>query len=130
MTRIAISIWEGRVSPVFDVAKRLLIVDIENNHEVGRYEEIMPETELINRAGHVVRLGVQLLICGAISWPLEGRLIFAGVRVISQTCGLVEGVLRSFIRGNFDENMFLMPGCGGRRSRFQGRYGQRRGRWR
>lgn len=126
--KIAISVWEKRVAPVFDVSRQFLIVDIKNNHETSRWEEMVSETELLSRTGHVVGLGVQVLICGAISRPLEQMLVSAGVQVIPHICGLVEEVLQAFMARRLNENMFLMPGCCGRRHRFQGGFGRERGR--
>jgi hypothetical protein len=36
--RIAIPQWQGRVSPVFDVAANLLLVEVDDTGEVGRQE--------------------------------------------------------------------------------------------
>ena len=109
---------DGRISPVFDAAKRLLLVDIENGREVGRTEQIVEEPELGPRARRVAEFGAEVLICGAISRPLEAMLLSAGVEVIPQTCGPVEDVLEAFISGRLTEQAFVMPGCCGRRRRF------------
>ncbi len=118
--RTAIPIADGRISPVFDVARRLLVVDIENEREVRRAEEVLEEPELAARARRVAELGVGVLICGAISRPLEAMLLSTGVEVISQTCGPVEDVLGAFVLGQLSEQAFVIPGCGGHRRRFRG----------
>jgi len=116
--RTAIPISDGRISPVFDAAKRLLLVDIENGREVWRTEQTLGEPELGPRARRVAEFGADVLICGAISRPLEAMLLSAGVEVIPQTCGPVEDVLKAFISGRLTEQAFVMPGCRGRRRRF------------
>lgn len=118
--RVAIPTWSGRVSPVFDVAKRLLLVDLDGEAEAGRQEAAMVETELGARARRVAQLGVDVLIAGAISAPLEAMLVSSGVRVIPHTCGPTEEVLRAFARGRLPDEAFLMPGCCRRRRRFRG----------
>lgn len=127
--RVALPTWDGRVSPVFDVAKRLLVVDVERDTEIDRSEVDLEGTRLAARASRVTALGVHVLICGAISWPLEAMLTSAGMRVIPQTCGPVEDVLRAFFAGQVASEAFLMPGCCGRRRRFRGgrRHGGRPG---
>ena len=120
--KVAIPTWTGRVSPVFDVAKRLLVVKLEGNGEVSRKEAPIEETHLVARAKRVTQLGVDVLICGAISMPLEAMLVSAGVRVIPRTCGMVEDVIRAFASGQLTDETFLMPGCCGRRRRFRGRH--------
>ena len=117
--RVAIPTWFCRVSPVFDVAKHLLLVDLDGEAEAGRQEAAIEETELGARARRVAKLGVDVLICGAISAPLEAMLVSSGVRVIPHTCGPTEEVLRAFALGQLPDEAFLMPGCCRRRRRFR-----------
>jgi predicted Fe-Mo cluster-binding NifX family protein len=127
--RVALPTWDGRISPVLDVARRLLVVEIERNAELRRSETNLEETQVAFRARRLTGLGVHVLICGALSWPLEAMLVSAGVRVIAHTCGPVEDVLRAFLAGQLASGAFLMPGCcsGRRRFRGGGRHGRRRG---
>jgi predicted Fe-Mo cluster-binding NifX family protein len=118
--RTAIPISDGRISPVFDAARRLLLVDIENGREIWRTEQIVEEPELGPRARRVAESGADVLICGAISRPLEAMLLSAGVEVIPQTCGPVEDVLKAFVSGRLTEQAFVMPGCCGHRRRYRG----------
>ncbi|MBN2474718.1 MAG: NifB/NifX family molybdenum-iron cluster-binding protein [Pirellulales bacterium] len=121
--RAAIPIADGRISPVFDAARHLLLADIENGREVWRTEQTLEQPELGPRARRIAEFGADVLICGAISRPLEMMLLSAGVEVIPQTCGPVEDVLKAFISGRLTEQAFVMPGCCGRRRR------SRVGRW-
>jgi predicted Fe-Mo cluster-binding NifX family protein len=123
--KVAIPHWQGRVSPVFDVATQLLIAEIEDGEVVERYTLGLNASDLHARARQVAELGVDVLICGAISWPLELALANTGVDVVPQTCGQVEDILATFLAGRLGQNAFLMPGCCGRRRRFRG---SRRGR--
>ena len=109
--RIAIPFCEGGVSPVFDVAKQLLLFDVENRRGVGRNQVPLENANPDSNACQVVDLGTNTLICGAISQPLESFLRSAGVDVIPQTCGGVEEVLHAFVTGNLDEGLFAMPGA-------------------
>ena len=117
--RIAIPQWQSRVSPVFDVAANLLLVEVTDACEVGRQEVPLTATDPTRRAQQVAHLAANVLICGAISRPLELALHSAGVQVISQICGQVDEVLRSFLVGGLANDAFRMPGCCGRR-RFRG----------
>ena len=122
--KVAIPIWNGRISPVLDVARHLLVVEIDGGVEAGRREEAIDGTDLARRAERVIRAGVDVLICGAISRPLETMLVASGVEVIPHTCGPVEDVLRALLTGQFTAESFLMPGCCGQRRRFRrGRLG-------
>jgi predicted Fe-Mo cluster-binding NifX family protein len=122
--KVAVSQWRGRVSPVFDVAGSLLLVDVEEGRESNREEFHLDGLEAVqSRADMVARLGTNVLVCGAISWPLEVALKTAGVEVISQTCGDVDEIVAALAGGRFTEDAFLMPGCCGRRRRSRGRLG-------
>ena len=121
--KVAIPTWAGRISPVLDVAKRLLVVEVERDGEVGREGATIEEVDPGLRARRVAQLGVNVLICGAVSSPLEAMLTSAGVQLISHVCGPVEEVLEAFVSGRLTDEMFLMPGCCGRRHRVRSRHG-------
>jgi len=125
MMKLAIPTWEGKISPVFDVARHLLVVNIKSSVEVARQIEAIPEMEIALRARRIAGLGVDVLICGAISWPLERMLVSEGMQVIPQTCGPVEDVLLAFLSGQLTGQAFLMPGCCGRHRKRRGQ-GRRR----
>ncbi len=127
--KIAIPKWQGRVSPVFDVASNVLVVEVDGKAVLSRQDVLFDAEVLQVRAARLAQTGANVLVCGAISWPLEMAVAAAGVEVIPQICGEVEQVLAAFINGQLDQASFLMPGCCGRRRRFQGngrRAGQRR----
>ena len=119
--RVAIPIHDDRISPVFDVARHLLVIDMVNGEVVGRNELAMQGPESLSRVRSVAELGIDVLICGAISRPLEAMLESAGVTVIARKCGPVEDVLRAFMTDELSQDAFLMPGCRGRGQRKRGR---------
>lgn len=125
--KVAVSTWSDRVSPVLDVAGQLLLVETKSGAEVGRREVTLEETDLGARARHITDLAPDVLICGAVSRPLEAMLTGAGIRLRPHTCGSVAEVLQAFLNGQLDERAFLMPGCCERRRRCRGG-GRQRGR--
>ena len=112
---VAVPVLDGRVSPVFDVAQTVVVVELEGGRELRRYLVPLRSLDVLQRVRDLSQHGVDVLICGAVSWPLEAALGAAGIRVIPQTCGLVEEVLGAFLTGGLDDRAFLMPGCCGRR---------------
>ncbi|MCE5278469.1 MAG: NifB/NifX family molybdenum-iron cluster-binding protein [Planctomycetaceae bacterium] len=123
---VAIPFWQGRVSPVFDVAANVLLVEIAAGKEQARRTVAMESAQPQGRAAELAASGAKVLICGAISRPLEMALAAHGVEVVSQTCGEIEQVLEAFIAGQLTRDKFLMPGCCGRGRRWQaGRRGGR-----
>jgi len=122
MARIAIPTWNGRVSPVFDAAEKLLIVDSKETNECSRFETEIRGDNFPYKVIKLKELGIDTLICGAISMPLFYMIKNAGIYVIPWISGLTEDVLKAFL----DERLFqfLMPGS----RRYWGRgHGRRHG---
>jgi predicted Fe-Mo cluster-binding NifX family protein len=115
--KIAIAHWQGRVSPVFDVSDSLIVIDILNGVEVHRQHVNLAGRDSFERATEVSRSGAQVLICGALSRPLETALIGAGIQVFGFTCGELESVIGAFQDGQLSDARYLMPGCCARRQR-------------
>jgi predicted Fe-Mo cluster-binding NifX family protein len=111
--KIAIPDWQGRVSPVFDVAGHLVVAEVADGQARERRMVRLVSEGLHERVASVAGLGVEVLICGAISRSLELALTDAGVEVIPRTCGEVDQVLAAFAAGKLGDNEFLMPGCQG-----------------
>jgi predicted Fe-Mo cluster-binding NifX family protein len=108
--RIAIPVWDERVSPIFDVARWIRVVDIADGG-VTRTTDHRLENQ--SRASGLVGLGVDLLICAAISTPLAAILWVSGIEVMSDTCGPVDDIVTAYVSGDIDLDRFRSPGCGG-----------------
>jgi predicted Fe-Mo cluster-binding NifX family protein len=126
--KVAIPYWQGRVSPVFDSATRVVLVDVADGEGSARTDLPLTATDPALRVRELSAGGTDVVICGAISWPMESVLSSAGIQVIAQICGYVEEVLRAYLEGRLADPAFRMPGCCGRRRRFQGRRRHGRGR--
>ena len=107
---LAIPVWEGRVSPVLDTAKRLLIVRLEDGRVVGRDEAPLREQAPPARASALSQLGIHLLICGALSAQLQAAIAGHGMDLISWTMGPVDEVLHAYLAGELDDPRYAMPG--------------------
>jgi len=126
--RIALPVWQDRISPVFDVAGQLLLVDVADGCEIMRDAKMLNAATPEARIAHLRELGVETLICGGISQPLELGLADHGIRVTARVCGNVEEILAAFLAGRLRESRFAMPGCCGRRRQGMGRPGCQQGR--
>ncbi|MBU2497643.1 MAG: hypothetical protein KKE57_01965 [Proteobacteria bacterium] len=111
--RIAIPIWEDKISPVLDTASRLLVVEVENQSEASRFEIYLDEQQISRRCFRIQGLGVDILICGAVSRPFYRMLMASGIDVISGISGPAEDILDACLKGNLADSKFLMPGCQG-----------------
>ncbi len=109
--RLALTIWNGRVSPVCDVARQLLVLDLEDGRERARRLESLEGADCRQRAARLGEIRPDVLICGAISWPLAGMLAAKGIRVIAFIAGTAEEVLAAYAAGSLGGPAFAMPGC-------------------
>jgi predicted Fe-Mo cluster-binding NifX family protein len=108
--RIMIPVRKGRVSPVFDVARRVLIVDVGESGEVELSREWLEQVNGHVQPGQLVELGTDLLICGVMTSSLEEAIMSAGITIVGQVCGAVHEILRAFLRDAIGECDFLIPG--------------------
>jgi len=113
--KVAIPLWQGRVSPVFDEAGRILVVDVFEGRERDRKEESLRNQNPFERAKALPGMGIDLLICGMITQTQRAALDSAGIRIIPHICGPVEDVISAFLDGRIESGALLMPGCGQRR---------------
>ncbi len=125
--RVGIPWWGGRVSPVLDTAERLLVAEREDGEWVLGREVLLGRSSLPERAARIAGLGLDAIICGAISRPLAGLLESSGARVIPWISGTVEDVLNGFARGELGRKRYLMPGCCREQGRGRGRHRRRGG---
>jgi len=121
--KVALTAWGDRISPVFDSSRTLLIAEIENNEIVGRrHEAFFPEMSW-RLAGILNNLGIDVLICGAISQFPAGIIENSGIQLISFVGGTVEQVLGAYAGGIPIVPEFSQPGCGWRHGQRKGRNG-------
>lgn len=114
--RIGIPIWGDKVSPLFDTAARLMIVEVEGEGVTSRFETVLEEQDICRRCFRIRGMAVDTLICGAISRPFLSMLLSSGIKIIPEISGNPEDVLKAYLQGDLFHSRFLMPGC--RRKRF------------
>ena len=115
--RIAIPIWEKRVSPVLDSALNLMIVEVNDHKVTSRFVYPLDEHNLSRRCLRIKELDINTLICGAVSSPFRRMLQASGIDVIQEISGIAEDVLTAYLQGSLFCSKFMLPWC--RRKRFQ-----------
>ena len=109
--KVAITVWDEKISPVFDSAHKLLIVDIKNEKIKNiSYKSFDPELEA-RLAEELSLIGIEVLICGAISQAYSTLIEAKTIQLIPFINGNVNEVLDSYAKGNPLVPAFSMPGC-------------------
>nr|WP_320009753.1 NifB/NifX family molybdenum-iron cluster-binding protein [uncultured Desulfobulbus sp.] len=110
--KIAITVWGQRVSPVFDSARTLLLVE-DNGQGLAATSRIGFDPERPLELLHLLRAQrVVLIICGAVSEGPAAMIEAAGIEMIPFITGNVQQVLEHFLAGHTFDSTFCMPGCG------------------
>ncbi len=122
--RVAVPVFNGRVSPVFDAARRLMIIEIDDGVEVSRTEHSVADLPPWQRARLLGEKGASHLICGAISMPMMSLLMAQGITVTANIAGDVGEVLRAYTSSSLSSPQFMMPGCWGLGRRGRCRHGR------
>jgi predicted Fe-Mo cluster-binding NifX family protein len=123
-TTAALTVWEGRISPVFDVSREAIVLTVEQGSVTARHRESLAAPTPALRVERLVRLGIDTLVCGAISEPLRQALEARGVRVLGFVAGEVDEVASAFVAGSLPSAALSMPGCRGRNRRLRRRRGR------
>lgn len=123
---IGLTTWGQRISPVFDSAQKLMVVDVIDSKIVSkRFEKFDPSIPLL-LSKKLKELKIEVLICGAISKGLADIIEYISIHCIPFITGNIDTVLNSYIKGEVLTSKFIMPGCG--KNRIPGGCGNGHGR--
>lgn len=121
--KTAFSVYGDRIAPVFDTSERVLVVRAVPGGEGTEEWEALPSEDPFRKVAHLAGLGVQALVCGALSRPVQGMLAAQGIRITPFVAGELRSVMAAWREGRLSGAAFAMPGCCGRR---RNRCGQQR----
>ena len=110
MKKVAIPIFQNRVSPVFDSCTHVLVIDIEQGVEMDRETVFLDEMSLTERCGLFVKLEIVIVICGGVSEIFANMLMGAHIRLINGIAGDINDVITAFLGESLDKPQFYMPG--------------------
>jgi len=116
--------WQGRVAPVFDVCRQLLVLDVCDGAVVASTSHGIETDEPLIRASRVVALCGSTLVCGAISEPVAQWIRARGVRVLGFVAGEVDEIVEACVKGELPCARYAMPGCASPRRRRMRRCGE------
>lgn len=132
VVKAAFSTWRGSIAPLFDESHEIRLVEARRGRVVQECAHLLAGVLPLRRALELEEVGVNLLVCGAISRPLLETLEANGIHVIPFVTGRTRDLVHAWLNGSLGSDMYSMPGCrrkGGYRWRAapaQGRCGRRR----
>ena len=110
MERIAIPIFQSRISPVLDTCNDLALVDLPEAAALPRATVSLKSLNPGERAAVMARQGVDKIICAGVSDLMTACIVSYGIRVISGLSGEVEQIIAAYQQDRLDQECFRMPG--------------------
>jgi len=108
--KTAFAVWNNRIAPVFDVARRLIVVDSAATEQDVQTQVLLTGDLPLQKAQQLSELGVDCLVCGAISRPLKSVLMAQGIRLFAYVAGDVKVVIDAWRRHPGAIETYAMPG--------------------
>ncbi len=126
--KIAIPEHQGRVAPVFDTCRRILVYAQDADKQALIGQEDWSRIAAQGRSVRLKELEIDVLLCGAISCGIEDQIHLQGIRLIAWLAGDLPDVLTAFQSGRIMDPCYAMPGtllCRQRRQMRQGNRGRK-----
>lgn len=109
--KVALTVWENRISPLFDSAGTLLVADIEGRGIKNKRLEPFEYKSPFSRVERLAELGVDVLICGGISDFYANLIEARRIQIVPFATGAADKILKAFINGHIYRKDYRMPGC-------------------
>ena len=114
---VALAVLGNRIAPLLDTSTRFLVLDLEAGLERQRRELEMAQVPPERMMAELAEMGVQVLVCGAVSRRLAGLASVFGIRLFPFVAGDVPQVVEHLLLRSAPGPELFMPGRGGRRRR-------------
>ena len=109
--KTAFAYLDTRIAPVFDTAQRIHVVEIESGRIIGEAKEQLAQDLPMQKTLRLAELGVNTLVCGAITRTLKAMITAYGIQVIPFVAGDLRIVIQAWLTGGLRGKAFVMPGC-------------------
>jgi len=109
--KVAFTVWDEKISPVFDSTDTLLIVEINNNKiKKKTYTDFNPKSDN-DLTEKLLDIGIDVFVCGAITQIHYSLIEACKIKLIPFIGGDAKEVIQTFVAGDSLAPTFLMPGC-------------------
>lgn len=115
--KIAIPVFQTKISPRFDQAQGFVVLEMENDNIIARKTLTTQGWSVLDKMKHLVDLEVNTLICGGIDRASLQYLGFKGIKIYSWVTGEVEDAVSCFLSHRMRPGIIL------------GKHGTMIGRW-
>lgn len=106
----AVPIFRGRVSPVLDTCTQLRFVESGSRLTATQKTVTFKGNTIFERAAEIKKLGIGLIICGALSDAFYNLLRQADIDLTCGITGNIDEVIEAHRNGTLAQARFRMPG--------------------
>jgi predicted Fe-Mo cluster-binding NifX family protein len=112
MVKAAFASWNDRIAPVFDVARRIQLVESEAGQIINQKPARVASDIPNQKVSRLAELEIGVLVCGAISKPMQAIIRAYGIKVIPFIAGDLQEVIQAWLCGKLSGSaLYTMPGC-------------------
>lgn len=115
--KAAFTIWNDRISPVFDVAGHVLLLEADQKEILHQEVLALPMNSAVDKLMFLSVEKVDVLVCGAISRSLQCAVEAHGIKVYPFCSGDIGELVKAWLEECLEQACFAMPGCGRGRQR-------------
>jgi hypothetical protein len=112
--KVAMTVWQQRVSPVFDVSGHLLLLSIKYGKVDSEQLYQLKAADPGEKLSFIYSLRPQILICGAMSAEVQQVAETYPWQLYVFMKGSVRRMMRALIAEGVLDDDFVLPGCAGR----------------
>ncbi len=109
--KLAMPVWDDCISTVLDFSDCLLVIDSESGVINNRSMVSFAGVTMVEKVARLRKLDIQVLLCGAVSRPMERMIMASGIEVIPFLRGRVDDVLNAYFSRRLFGPGFMLPGC-------------------
>jgi len=126
--KIAIPVWGDWVSTALDFTEALLLIDSEAGAVRSRTVCDVSGTDAAEKVARLRNDGVRVVLCGAVSQPMERMVRASGIELVPFLRGRTDDVLSAYLSGCLTSLPGFMlpgfaPGCSFGKGMGRGRHG-------
>ena len=110
MERVAIPVFESRVSPVLDSCHRMVVIDIEKGLELRRQELNLEKMSIHERIEVMARWGIRKIICAGVIDVMCKFLAGKNIILVIGIAGELEKIIKANICNSQEYASFEKPG--------------------
>ena len=107
--KVAIPLYENRISPRFAYSKEFLVVDIKDHQVLNRKTLMLNVKNPVQIAEHFAKVGVDVILSSGMNQDFQKAFRLRNIGVIWGLIGEVEDVLDAYMKGEVFAGMGPCP---------------------